>query len=443
MLVILGLTISAHAQIQWAKQLTPETGWVATGNQLFWTTDAGGTWKDITPPHAPKISTPLRGISAVFFLDSSTGWVVMHSYDEKLNTGTNQIFIASTNDAGANWSYRRVSSPEMNRYNTEGSTGLDGNAWLQFTDAQHGIMNLGLNTGSAFQAGVVSVATSDGGRTWADTDPAGDAVSGELLFRTQNDGWIAGDGLFVTRDGGKTWRETVPPAPEKLAKETTIIYSLPIFPDKDHGFLAVEYDGLAGAEAVILFSSHDGGRTWKQDKVLSSAELAKLLIQPLKNFIAVNSEWRTLAMEDHKLVLSSLSAASPLASASVDVNLTYLYSVTFLDGFHGWALMGVQGDGPDQLLSTPDGGVRWTIITPPPIKGNIVGHPPRLKTGPAIWKKPADLLKTPSPLGSLQRKPLSAVFPRTMASSAKRNIEILDRLDRRFPDEETPGGPVN
>jgi hypothetical protein len=29
-----------------------------------------------------------------------------------------------------------------------------------------------------------------------------------------------------------------------------------------------------------------------------------------------------------------------------------------------------------------------------------------------------------------------------MASSAKRNIKILDRLDRRFPDEETPGAQL-
>jgi len=139
---------------------------------------------------------------AVFFLDSSTGWVVVHfledAMDEKseYNIATNLIFFASTNDAGAHWSYRRVSTPEIDQAGKEGSTGLSENVSIQFTDALHGIMNIGIAVGSG--PGVypaLMVATSDGGKTWRDIEGVS---AGEMLFTTPNDGWINGqDGLFV------------------------------------------------------------------------------------------------------------------------------------------------------------------------------------------------------------------------------------------------------
>jgi hypothetical protein len=56
-------------RLEATKLLTAEVGWAATRNHLFWTTDDGQHWKDITP------KPPLREevISAVFFLDTSTG----------------------------------------------------------------------------------------------------------------------------------------------------------------------------------------------------------------------------------------------------------------------------------------------------------------------------------------------------------------------------------
>jgi photosystem II stability/assembly factor-like uncharacterized protein len=389
---LFALTLNAHAQIQWAKQLTPDAGWVATTNQLFWTTDAGSTWRNITPPQAPRESTPLRGISAVFFLDSSTGWVVMFSYDEDVDG--DRFFLASTSDAGINWSYQRVSTPQTDRSRL-------GGAWLQFTDALHGIMNIGLAVGSG--PGVhpsLVVTTSDGGKVWKDF---GGTTAGDMLFTTQNDGWTASeDGLFVTQDGGKNWQEIAPPAPVEREKARAIPH-LPIFRDRDHGFLEVEYSGW-GIDLLDLFSTLDGGRTWKSDKVVPLS--LTTAIHPL--FSVVNSKWEMFGLGDHKLTLASLSVSSAPSSASVDANLAYLYSASFLDDLHGWALMGVHGDGPDQILSTSDAGASWTIITPPPIKGNEVGNPPRIRTPPLIWKKPSDILKNPLTPGS-SPQPLSPI----------------------------------
>jgi hypothetical protein len=36
-------------RIESMKLLTPDVGWAATNKKLFWTTDGGAQWKDITP----------------------------------------------------------------------------------------------------------------------------------------------------------------------------------------------------------------------------------------------------------------------------------------------------------------------------------------------------------------------------------------------------------
>src|SRR6202795_3021753 len=74
----LTLSLSANAQrIEWMKQVTADTGWVATNRDLFWTTSNGGEWKNITPPQLADG----QEISAVFFLDTSRGWLVVSRGD--------------------------------------------------------------------------------------------------------------------------------------------------------------------------------------------------------------------------------------------------------------------------------------------------------------------------------------------------------------------------
>ena len=391
--VVLGLMIEealAHGQCSsyWAKQLTVTTGWVANCDRVFLTTDGARTWKNITPPVVSKMSSQLYGISAVFFIDNATGWVLTHSYYEEektkegsYNSSTTRFFVALTNDAGAHWSYRRVSTPQIDQSGLEGSHGLSENASLWFTDAQHGIMNIGIAIGSG--PGVYAaliVATSDGGKTWKDIEGA---PAGEMLFTTQNEGWLEGqDGILVTHDGAKTWKEVALPKPEKTEHDPVYLKgSLPLFPDKDHGFMVAEYRREGDIDKTVLFSSRNGGHTWKADKVLPPSSDNHTV------FTVLALKWRTLALRDHKLVLSTPFASAPLASAPVDVNLAYLEKSAFLDDLHGWAIVGTQ-NGPTQLLSTSNAGGSWNIITPPPIKGGFVEHPPHIKTGPLIWKRP-------------------------------------------------------
>jgi hypothetical protein len=64
-------------RIESMKLLTADTGWAATNKKLFWTTNGGARWSDITP----RLEHKQQAISSVFFLDSSTGWVLLSCSD--------------------------------------------------------------------------------------------------------------------------------------------------------------------------------------------------------------------------------------------------------------------------------------------------------------------------------------------------------------------------
>ena len=105
----LTLFFCAHGsaqKIESMKLLTPNVGWVSTADNLFWTTDAGQHWRNITP----KLS-PAQNIDSVFFLDTSHGWALLIS--ETADEAEPQLDLASTADGGGGWSITRVNIPHL------------------------------------------------------------------------------------------------------------------------------------------------------------------------------------------------------------------------------------------------------------------------------------------------------------------------------------------
>src|ERR1041385_1447545 len=74
--LIVPLLVPAGAQAQEMKLLTPSTGWVSRFNHLYWTTDSGANWADITPV-PPGIVRAGVSIPSVYFLNPQEGWVVV------------------------------------------------------------------------------------------------------------------------------------------------------------------------------------------------------------------------------------------------------------------------------------------------------------------------------------------------------------------------------
>lgn len=188
---------------------------------------------------------------------------------------------------------------------------------VAFFDAARGLVVGATTTGDA-----AVWRTSDGGRTWAETDLGMPAlafvtVSGPssawASVLCPNPAWT-GDtcSVIASSDGGVTWH---PVSYRKLVGLS--------FVDAEHGWGVVPGGPSPGSVVGGLLSTADGGRTW---------------------------------------------AALP---ASPCREIGWPVSVSFVDRLHGWvgcAGMGGAGQAPKGVAETTDGGRTWTVrarVTPP------------------------------------------------------------------------------
>jgi photosystem II stability/assembly factor-like uncharacterized protein len=176
--------------------------------------------------------------------------------------------------------------------------------------------------------------TYDGGKTWSPpgtnrsvgsvvctqpSDPAAGTAPTGVKMVSATTGWAAGGRR--TTDGGATWTHVGPPH----VKNSTSGYA-EYFLDATHAWVA-EAVGSASACAdhFVIFSSSDGGATWRQGSQ---------------------------------------------AAVKVDPNFTvpgsWTMSLSFVDRDHGWLWVqtaaGFAGYAPGPLYRTQDGGRSWTMV---------------------------------------------------------------------------------
>jgi photosystem II stability/assembly factor-like uncharacterized protein len=117
--LMLGTLCSASAGVTSMKLIAPNVGWASSGphsagTKLFWTTDGGNHWKEITPnslsiskgseferdvPYTPSVP---EFMADVFFLDTRRGWELSFATPKKGWMGSNGTWL-STTDGGATW----------------------------------------------------------------------------------------------------------------------------------------------------------------------------------------------------------------------------------------------------------------------------------------------------------------------------------------------------
>lgn len=168
-LLFISLIIS-HADlpaqtVQGMKLISPEVGWVRSGRHFYWTVDAGVHWKDVAPAVSPE-----EWLAGVFFLDTSTGWVVVGYADKEEQV---QFRVALTHDGGSTWSVSPINLP-WKRHTED----FGGGAHVYFLDQVHGWMNLGIKSSSSFAPGRLLM-TEDGGKNWK--APIGESGEGGLF----------------------------------------------------------------------------------------------------------------------------------------------------------------------------------------------------------------------------------------------------------------------
>ncbi len=337
------------------KLLRAGTGWAATPTHLFWTSSGGQEWKDITP----KAKNALQRIASVFFLDTSTGWVLLACADQADEAKDDTCFeVAATTNAGGSWLlvHPVITDPSP-------VAGLSGRGWINFADRQHGWLLLKVATNLAFSWGVM-LRTKDGGRTWEGlpTPPAAE----EFRFLTATEGWMARAGdLYVSRDAGTSWRPvTLPPksfpvrvwgscpdAPSAFGKAVLLPVRYELVPD----------DESRASSTIVLFASTDRGRTWKEDGRISG--LPDNFGPDMAYPSAIASSALITVFEDQKgkLILQTLHDGNTARTTSSNVTTSQhgpVSPLSFTDPNHGWIMV----DG--RLLTTSDGGTTWSEITP-------------------------------------------------------------------------------
>jgi len=245
----------------------------ASGGRILVTSDGGQSW------HAASGS---RGamLSDVRFLDPWNGWAVGPST------------LLRTQDGGETW--RQVMDDDDY---------FSGNA-IQFLDISHGW--------TVSQGGSLKK-TGDGGRTWEqvalplakDERP----TLWDIFFVDPAQAWIVGEEgvIFHTEDGGSTWtrqangvpivralrkgerrpREVVPELetpPDRLALTAVR------FLDRQRGFAVGSYNDVA--ESVVI-ATHDGGATWKVERVQPGEYLRSLFVLDATHAWAAGDRART------------------------------------------------------------------------------------------------------------------------------------------------------
>ena len=269
--IFLGLLLPSSPLI--AQQLFPngagwyrESGYRSTAAQrrLYWTSDWGAHWQDITPPIPDRYQ-----LGQIFFLDRSRGWVFLVPFCGARNGFANpdphaKVKLAITADSGKSWTTSDVGLLDYTRPLSLG----DGLGCVSFADAEHGWARIGFaDPQGAYD--LLLLATKDGGRNWTSLSHPPSKL-GCMRFSNAKDGWMTDPSsgtlrVWRTQDGGQTWLDVSPTVPDTFGRAFG-----------DYGIEAQSRKGVSVAgyfmspsgDQVLLWLTKDEGVTWKREIAL-------------------------------------------------------------------------------------------------------------------------------------------------------------------------------
>ena len=315
-LFILSLAYAVVAPAAGAKPLTPQrsgvrtelygvsfsngtSGWaVGAGGVVVRTTDAGKTWK--------RLRSGVSGatLTAVDSVGTGKVWTISDAGD----------VLRSTN-GGASWSRSRWSGGYSARLYA-----------LDFVSSTRGWI-VGLQTRPILQNScALSLATSNGGRTWM---PAGMPLDPEsrlgmvcvsVDFVSAQTGYAViqnQDGesrIYRSDDGGGTWAEVLPTVTDTLNDIS--------FSDASHGWAA----GWNSAGAVLLHTEN-GGVTWYSTQLAVSSNLNAV------QALGANTVW---ACGENGLLANSTDDGQSWKGGSVVS--AGLNDISFISARSGWVV---------------------------------------------------------------------------------------------------------
>ncbi|OLN28952.1 WD40/YVTN/BNR-like repeat-containing protein [Desulfosporosinus metallidurans] len=242
--------------------IEPDHGMNSSPGQLFATTDSGATWSKISITDGSQNALPFGG--TIRFRNSATGWVV------GANTSTTRNKLYMTRDGGLTWQQQKLVLP--NGF-SGGEIDVVSPPVFLSTDSKEGILMTTFvpESHKTIEYATIFYVTQDGGLTWQSRKP----VKPESLtidFINANDWWhwrsehrdtgstapVNGK-LYHTSNGGKTWSETNPDKTlQELLQKGQNIMELD-FADCKIGWVLVR---SKDSSPNTLLKTTDGGNTW-------------------------------------------------------------------------------------------------------------------------------------------------------------------------------------
>jgi len=329
----------AGASIHRIQMFDLQTGWGANETALYRTTDGGQNWIAATPAALSGQNAPIEP----FFFSAQTNWVTIVDAQNQ-DQGT----LYRTTDAGQTWQTSPVPF-------SMGSAQL-------LADGQHGFFLAGRGVAAGSEA-VDLFATADGGATWTlvyHLDPAKpDDPNGILFggikngpeFADPQHGWIGGfepaeafSYLYSTADGGKTWKQVNLTIPAGL-EHSQMSVQAPHFFDPQNGILAVVF--FEQTASLVFYTTQDGGATWTPGAPVPSNGLISI---PTPTDIKVWGDGP---------FYSSADAGKSWQSLTPNPNISQtIAGLDFVDAQNGWSIS-ADANGVYRLYRTRDGGATW------------------------------------------------------------------------------------
>ena len=333
---------------------------------VFRTSDAGHTWREVSPSGA-DLGPDTRRLR-LSSLDPDVAWLTLQSpgEDPAYVFSASTVTVYSTTDGGKSWA---SSVPFRIQAGTPDTP--------VFVDPLHGWMLIVL---VEFH-GSMSVEirrTNDGGKTWqlaTRTEPLMDdplypdtpgglplnCIKYGISFVDESAGWATGDCwietlfLYVTSDGGSTWapRRSLP-VPEGLPANAFELYNSqtfpPVFLPGRDGYMKVFLETDADTWMPILYTTEDGGIHWVPHALPEGTRILRFNTPTQGWAYDFDGDW----------LYSTENGGAEWAQVGPYPDQAALGPGTFIfvDSSHGWICRG------DRIDLTEDGGRTWRAFTP-------------------------------------------------------------------------------
>lgn len=346
------------------KMITASIGWA--GGALR-TTDGGAHWHDVTPA-AMRADAP-SAADARRYPPGYTDFFLdgNHAWVARSVSSATTCFahetVFATSDGGRTWA---ESAPIDAAVTVDSYLQLV----LDFIDPQHGwLMVLGMGR---LAPDWFVYSTTDGGHSWRLVSQL-PAISSfcAVTFLSQTTGFLGGclnsgspaASLSVTRDGGKTWAPVQLPEPQG----SSFTVEGPVFFDQDRGIVVVISQTSQGNTLTsneYLAETSDGGWTWRALPPMPAG------VGVAFDFVDPTHFWTYGYGTDPKVGSTSIYKTTDggvnWTVVKSDLPALDSGSIHFVDAQHGFIIANNQanGQGPSAVLVTSDGGNTWKQIQP-------------------------------------------------------------------------------